>query len=78
VRGSAGGRYRIRRHGQAGNVDEMPPEGGHRTASFCIHPYGNFPDADAHVAQYLALVTDEPGFRATANRTPRIGLPAAA
>jgi hypothetical protein len=71
VRGSAGGRFRIRRHGQAGNVDELPAAGGDRIASYCIHPSGGFPDADAHVAQFLALVTDEEGFRRTANRTPR-------
>jgi hypothetical protein len=76
VRGSAGGRFRINRRGQAGNVDELPAEGGHRIASYCIHPSGGFPDADAHAAQYLALVTDEPGFRAVANRTPRHRLPA--
>jgi hypothetical protein len=74
VRGSAGGRYRVNRRGQAGNVDEM--DGNVIIASLCIHPYGGFPDADAHVAQYLALVTDEPGFRRTANRTPHIRRPA--
>lgn len=77
VIGSAGGRYRIRRNGQAGNVDEMPPRGDERTASLCIHPYGGFCDADAHAAQYLALVTDELSFRRTANRTPRRRLQAA-
>jgi hypothetical protein len=76
VTGSAGGRYRIRRNGQAGNVDEMPPRGDERTASLCIHPYGGFHDADAHAAQYLALVTDELGFRRTANRTPHHRRPA--
>lgn len=71
VTGSAGGRYRINRNGQAGNVDELAAEGDHRVASLCIHPYGGFHDADAHAAQYLALVTDELSFRRTANRTPR-------
>jgi hypothetical protein len=71
VRGSAGGLFRIGRRGQAGNIDELPPGGGPRIASWCAHPSGGFPDADAHAAQYLALVTDEPGFRAVANRTPR-------
>jgi hypothetical protein len=70
VRGSAGGLFRVSRRGQAGNVDELPPDGGDRIASYCIHPSGRFPDADAHAAQYLALVTNEPGFRAIANRTP--------
>lgn len=78
VTGSAGGRYRINRNGQAGNVDELAAEGDHRVASLCIHPYGGYPDADAHAAQYLALVTNEPGFRRTANRTPRRRLQAAA
>jgi hypothetical protein len=77
VTGSAGGRYRIRRDGQAGNIDELPAQGDQRVASLCIHPYGGFHDADAHAAQYLALVTDEPGFRRTANRTPRRRLQAA-
>jgi hypothetical protein len=75
VRGSAGGRFRIRRHGQAGNVDELEPASDKRIASYCIHPSGAFPDADAHVAQYLALVTDERRFREIANRTPRYRLP---
>ena len=76
VVGSAGGRYRIRRNGQAGNIDELPARGDDRVASLCIHPYGGFCDADAHAAQYLALVTDEPGFRRTANRTPHRRRPA--
>jgi hypothetical protein len=71
VRGSAGGRYRISRRGQAGNIAELPPAGGEEIASYCIHPSGRFPDADAHIAQYLRLVTDEEGFRQVANRTPR-------
>jgi hypothetical protein len=78
VRGSAGGLYRINRRGQAGNVDELPAPGAPRIASYCIHPAGNFPDADAHAAQYLALVTDEDEFRRVANRTPRYRIPAAA
>jgi hypothetical protein len=78
VTGSAGGRFRINRRGQAGNIDELPADGGPRIASYCIHPSGGFPDADAQAAQYLMLVTDEPGFRRTANRTPRYRLPAAA
>ena len=71
VTGSAGGRFRVNKRGQAGNVDELPADGGDRIASYCIHPSGGFPDADAHVAQYLALVTDEPEFRRVANRTLR-------
>ncbi len=67
VRGSRGGRWRIRRRGQMGNVDLMPEIGEVREASFCCHPPGGLPDADAHVAQMLHLVTDEEGFRRTAN-----------
>jgi len=67
VRGSAGGRYRIRRRSQAGNVDLMPETGEVRLASFCCHPPGGLPLADAHLAQMLHLVTDEPGFRQVAN-----------
>jgi len=79
VRGSAGGRYRIRRRGQAGNVDRMPDTGEEREASLCAHPPGHLPDADAHLAQMMALVTDEPGFLRTANvRYCRAELPAAA
>lgn len=77
VTGSSGGRYRINRNGQAGNIDELPARGDQRVASLCIHPYGGFHDADAHAAQYLALVTDEESFRRTANRTPRRRLAAA-
>jgi hypothetical protein len=67
VRGSSGGRWRIRNRGQAGNVDLMPEIGNEREASFCCHlPYGH-PDADSHVAQMFALVTDEDDFRRTAN-----------
>lgn len=77
VTGSSGGRYRINRNGQAGNVDELAAQGSERVASLCIHPYGGYHDADAHAAQFLALVTDEEGFRRTANRTPRRRLQAA-
>jgi hypothetical protein len=76
VRGSAGGRWRIRNRGQAGNVDLMPeignesrsdPDRDVRLMSFCCHSPGSLPDADAHVAQMLHLVTDEEGFRRVAN-----------
>jgi hypothetical protein len=67
VRGSRGGRWRIRNRGQAGNVDLMPEIGEVREASYCCHPPGGLPDADAHAAQMLHLVTDEDGFRRTAN-----------
>jgi hypothetical protein len=90
VRGSLGGRWRIRNSGQSGNVDLMPQDGDLRLMSFCIHPPDRLPDADAHVAQMLGIVTDELAFRRTGNLTyhradiPRnvdratVGLPAPA
>lgn len=74
VRGSRGGRWRIRNRGQSGNVDLMPEIGEEREATYCAHPPGNLPDADAYVAQMLQLVTDEEGFKKVANehyRCPR-------
>lgn len=67
VTGSRGGRWRIRSNGQAGNVDLMPEIGDVRDASFCCHPPDGLPAADAHLAQMLQLVSDEDGFRRTAN-----------
>ncbi len=67
VRGSSGRRWRIRNRGQSGNVDLMPEIGEEREMSFCAHPAGWLPDADAHVAQMLALVTDDEAFERTAN-----------
>jgi hypothetical protein len=67
VRGSDGGLFRIHSHSQAGNVQELMA--GRPVASYCCHPPGGLPDADAHVAQMLHLQTDEAGFRRTANRT---------
>lgn len=67
VRGSRGGRWRIRNRGQSGNVDLMPEIGEERDASYCAHPPGSLPDPDAYVAQMLHLVTDEDGFKRTAN-----------
>lgn len=81
VRGSKGGRWRIRDRGQAGNVDLMPEIGSERMASYCCHPPDSLPTADAHLAQLLHLVTDEDGFRRTANvayRRPAAALPGAA
>lgn len=71
VRGSAGGRYRINDRGQAGNVDRLAGIGDERIASYCCHPPGGLPHADAHLAQLLALVTDERKFLETANVTWR-------
>jgi hypothetical protein len=68
VRGSKGGRWRIRNRGQSGNVDLMPEIGEEREATYCAHPPEQLPDADAHVAQMLHLVTDEEGFVRTAIR----------
>lgn len=67
VRGSSGRRWRIRNRGQSGNVDLMPEIGEERDATYCAHPPGHLPDADAHVAQMLALVTDDEAFERTAN-----------
>lgn len=67
VRGSKGGRWRIRNRGQSGNVDLMPEIGEERDATYCAHPPGGLPDADAHAAQMLALVTDEEAFARVAN-----------
>lgn len=67
VRGSRGRRWRIRKSGQSGNVDLMPETGEVREASFCAHPRDWLPNADAHLAQMLALVTDEEEFVRVAN-----------
>lgn len=67
VRGSSGRRWRIRNRGQSGNVDLMPEIGEERDATYCAHPAERLPDADAHVAQMLALVTDDEAFVRTAN-----------
>lgn len=67
VRGSSGRRWRVRNRGQSGNVDLMPEIGDVREATFCAHPAERLPDADAHVAQMLALVTDDEAFERTAN-----------
>jgi hypothetical protein len=67
VRGSRGGRWRIRNNGQYGNVDLMPEIGQERDVTYCAHPAGSLPSADAHAAQMLALVTDEEMFVRTAN-----------
>lgn len=69
VTGSAGGRWRIRREGYMGNVDLLD-EDGRQVAWYCIHPPGSLPDADAHLAQMLHLVTDEESFRAIGNAHP--------
>lgn len=70
VRGSLGGRYRIR-PGNAGNVDALN-ETGEVTGRLCAHPRlwesgDQLPDADVALAQLLALTTDEAHFVRTAN-----------
>jgi hypothetical protein len=81
IRGSLGRRWRIHKHSQAGNVALMPEQGDVRTATYCCHPPGGLPNADAHLAQLLAIVTDEDAFEQTANlqsgqRPPRPEVPA--
>jgi hypothetical protein len=72
VRGSRGGRWRIRNRGQQGNVELMAETGELAGARFCCHPPASggllLPDADAHIAQMLAIATDEAEFVRTANR----------
>lgn len=78
VRGRSGRRWRVRSRGQSGNVDLMPEAGEERDATYCAHPPEGLPDADAHAAQMLALVTDDEAFLRTANRHwRRAGLEAA-
>jgi hypothetical protein len=72
ITGSRGRRWRIEARGQAGNVLLLPSDAAAREAdSFCCHPPGGLPDADAHLAQMLHLVTDEDDFERTANRAGR-------
>lgn len=68
VRGRSGRRWRIRDRGQSGNIDLMPEIGEERDATYCAHPPEGLPDADAHAAQMLALVTDDEAFLRVANR----------
>lgn len=67
VRGKSGRRWRIRDRGQSGNVDLMPEIGDEREASYCAHPPGSLPAADAHLAQLLYLATDDDEFLRVAN-----------
>lgn len=64
VIGSSGREYRIRCEGQAGNVWLV--EADKEVAAFCAHPFG-VPDADAWVAQKLALECNDEAFLLTAN-----------
>ncbi len=69
LRSDTGRRWRIRAAGIVGNVDLMPEDGsGIREASYCAHPGDHsLPRSDHHLAQKLALETDEAGFLAVAN-----------
>jgi hypothetical protein len=77
IAGSRGRRWRIEDRGQSGNVLLLPSD-GEVAESFCCHPPGGLPDADAHLAQMLHLVTDEDDFERTANRSGRRHLRAVA
>ena len=66
VCGSRGRRYRIKANGQSGNV-ELLDRNGRVQGRFCAHPAGYLPDADAWLAQMLALETDEDRFLRIAN-----------
>jgi hypothetical protein len=66
VRGSRSGAvYRIHSRGISNNVDRLD-DGGRREMVFCAHPPG-LCAPDVHLAQMLALVTDEDAFLAVAN-----------
>jgi uncharacterized membrane protein len=67
VRGSASGRiYRIGA-GVVNNVSRLSEDGTVRDQVLCAHP-PDIPDADAHLAQMLLLVTNEPEFVRIANK----------
>jgi hypothetical protein len=69
VQGSRGRRYCIRANGQSGNVAWVD-DAGKELGRFCAHPDGSqgyLPDADAWLAQAMALQTDEDAFLAVAN-----------
>lgn len=68
VMGSAGGVYRIR-PGTAGNVDWIQADGT-VGGTLCAHPTMDhhwLPEPDVHLAQLLALTTDEAAFVRVAN-----------
>jgi hypothetical protein len=67
VRGSESGRiYRIG-SGVVNNVSRLTEDGTARDQVLCAHP-PDIPDADAHLAQMLLLVTNEPEFIRIANK----------
>jgi hypothetical protein len=69
VVGSAGTRFRINTHSYTSNVDVLHPDTGDRVDRVCAHPAmgGGLPMPDVHLAQMLAIITDERTFLATAN-----------
>lgn len=66
VRGSRGRRYCIHANGQSGNVHYLNDK-GEIVGRLCAHPGGYLPDADAWLAQLLALQDNEDAFCAIAN-----------
>ncbi len=68
---SNGKKYRIDR-GQSGNVKLLDAK-DQIVESYCIHPKGGIPDADAMAAQKLLLETDPEMFARVANVTRRDG-----
>jgi hypothetical protein len=69
VVGSAGTRFRIDTHGHVSNVRVLHPETGDEVDRVCAHPAmgGGLPLPDVHLAQMLAIMTNERDFLATAN-----------
>jgi hypothetical protein len=53
--------------GQAGNVVLLAASGSNHEARYCVHPPGSLPDADAWLAQKLALEADEDSVMRVAN-----------
>lgn len=67
VRGTAGGRYRIRP--SAGLTQRVERHGSRDFAkvTFCLHPDHWVPPADVALGHYLTIQTDEPAFIEAAN-----------
>jgi hypothetical protein len=63
VTGSSGRQWMIWAGGQVGNVFLQP---SHRC--YCAQPPGYLPDPDAHLAQMLAIRTDDRAFEQVAHR----------
>lgn len=70
--GSLGNRWRIRRDHYSGNVFRVLPRLGYpfdhtvRVVKYCAHPGETLPLADMHLAQALAIASDEEQFSRTA------------